>query len=71
VAKKGAKGPIFEGNMLPQKCTTKIGAKIGAITGILLKQLSHEFSHDFNGRFNGCIGALDGLAVNSFQAIPR
>jgi hypothetical protein len=21
VAKKGAKGPIFEGNMLPQKCT--------------------------------------------------
>jgi hypothetical protein len=32
VAEKGAKGPIFEGNMLPQKCTPKIGA----ITGILL-----------------------------------
>jgi hypothetical protein len=36
VAEKGAKGPIFEGNMLPQKYTPEIGANIGAITGILL-----------------------------------
>jgi hypothetical protein len=38
VAEKGAKGPIFEGNMLPEKCTPKIGANIGAITGILLNK---------------------------------
>jgi hypothetical protein len=31
MAEKGAKGPIFEGNILPQKCTIKIGANIGAI----------------------------------------
>jgi hypothetical protein len=36
VAKKGAKRPIFEGNMPPKKCTPNIGANIGAITGILL-----------------------------------
>jgi hypothetical protein len=36
VAEKGAKGPIFEGNMLPPKKETKIGANIGAMTGILL-----------------------------------
>jgi hypothetical protein len=36
VARKGAKRPIFEGNMPPKKCTPNIGADIGAITGILL-----------------------------------
>jgi hypothetical protein len=36
VARKGAKRPIFEGNMPPKKCTPDIGADIGAITGILL-----------------------------------
>jgi hypothetical protein len=36
VAEKGAKGPIFEWNMLPQKMNPQIGANIGAITGILL-----------------------------------
>jgi hypothetical protein len=36
VAEKGAKDPIFEGNMLPQEMYPKIGANIGAITGILL-----------------------------------
>jgi hypothetical protein len=39
VAKKGAKRPIFEGNMPPKKCIPKIGANIGAITGILLTNL--------------------------------
>jgi hypothetical protein len=37
VARKGAKGPIFEGNILPKKFTPKIGSNIGAITGILLR----------------------------------
>jgi hypothetical protein len=36
VAEKGAKGPIFEGNMFLENCAPKIGANIGAITGILL-----------------------------------
>jgi hypothetical protein len=36
VARKGAKRPIFEGNMPPKKSDPKIGADIGAITGILL-----------------------------------
>jgi hypothetical protein len=31
VAKKGAKGPIFEGNMLPKKCTPFSCAVNGAI----------------------------------------
>jgi hypothetical protein len=31
VAKKGAKGPIFEGNMIPQKCTPFLCAVNGAL----------------------------------------
>jgi hypothetical protein len=38
VARKGAKRPIFEGNMPPKKCTPNIGANIGAVTGILLRE---------------------------------
>jgi hypothetical protein len=40
VARKGAKCPIFEGNMPPKKSDPKIGADIGAITGILLMIIS-------------------------------
>jgi hypothetical protein len=39
VVRKGAKRPIFEGNMPPKKCTPNIGANIGAITGILKRRL--------------------------------
>jgi hypothetical protein len=36
LARKGAKRPIFDGNMPPKKMSPNIGADIGAITGILL-----------------------------------
>jgi hypothetical protein len=45
VARKGAKRPIFEGNMPPKKCTPNIGADIGAITGILLNSTYYNFTN--------------------------
>jgi hypothetical protein len=40
VAKKGAKGPIFEGNMLPQKMYPFLGPVNGAIAWKLWRQKS-------------------------------
>jgi hypothetical protein len=48
VAEKGAKGPIFEGNMLPQKIYPQIGANIGAITGILLMNIKYHPQSQFH-----------------------
>jgi hypothetical protein len=84
VARKGAKRPIFEGNMPPKKmyprkkCTPNIGANIGAITGILLTirplQLRKSFSaHNIHNRINMIKETCQQLSsygpVNSFQAI--
>jgi hypothetical protein len=47
MAKKGAKRPIFEGNMPPKKMYPKSGANIGAITGILLRD-THRLKKEKN-----------------------
>jgi hypothetical protein len=62
VARKGAKCPIFEGNMPPKKSTPNIGADIGTITGILLTSLIF-FNIARKRRMSSCPSVCDTTAA--------
>jgi hypothetical protein len=65
VAKKGAKGPILEGNMLPQKMYPFSGPVIGAIAWKLLNRLSMELW----GACRGPVGETPIIRCDQCEAV--